>query len=194
MSQPSEQEIEKLLSELQAAEAFRRKAAAEALGELEESSERMVRALEAAALNDTNKYARAAAAKALQAPVHRPYVTIAIREVVPPPDTAPVDTFKVTTGALIGAVVGLWLVALLVMAYGELPFRREAPVPFLCALWFIAPTAGGAIGGLLARGLARRGRSEPRGAILLLILLGGLALLILLCTLGLAFMFPYGFF
>lgn len=81
MTQPSPEKLERLLRELETANPYERKVAVERLGELETSNERIVRALEAVALKDGNPSVRQAAIKALQAPAHQPYVTIAIRKV-----------------------------------------------------------------------------------------------------------------
>jgi hypothetical protein len=72
----TEEKIEKLLQELQSGEAWRRKVAAETLGELEASNPQIAGALETVAANDSNRYVRQAAARALLTPAHQPFTHI----------------------------------------------------------------------------------------------------------------------
>ncbi|MBI1877617.1 MAG: HEAT repeat domain-containing protein [Chloroflexi bacterium] len=73
---PTEEEIEKLLQELANEETYRRKLAAEKLGELGVNNERIISALEAVVSNDPNRYVQLAARKALEALTHQSYTSI----------------------------------------------------------------------------------------------------------------------
>jgi hypothetical protein len=70
MEQPLPANVEDLLHDLQSEEAFRRKTAAEELGDLTTSNEPIASALIAVWESDSNQYVRQAAKKALLAPAH----------------------------------------------------------------------------------------------------------------------------
>ena len=61
----TEEEIKKLLRELQSKKAYRRRQAAETLGEIEAGNERVITSLTTVASNDPNRYVRAAARHSL---------------------------------------------------------------------------------------------------------------------------------
>jgi hypothetical protein len=76
VDQPTPERIEGLLQDLHHEEAYRRKAAAEALGRLDASDERIARALEALAAGDPNPYVQNAARHALRAPANQPFARL----------------------------------------------------------------------------------------------------------------------
>jgi hypothetical protein len=61
----SEEEVKRLLRELQSKKAYRRRQAAETLGQVEPGNERVTASLATVASNDPNRYVRAAARHAL---------------------------------------------------------------------------------------------------------------------------------
>lgn len=123
MPEPLEEEIEKLLQELRAEEAYRRERAAQSLAKLGVNDERISSTLEIVATQDLNEYVRQIARNALLALEHAPPVRKA------PPSHKVYDTYRKLaadkTDEFIIGFAGWFVINSLILSVMELSLRHR---------------------------------------------------------------------